>query len=746
MPLLSLSNELLLEIASYFKYGSDINALMQTTGRLYYLLNTYLYRHNIRYFESSALEWAICNGVVTVVERMLDEGVPLNHGIPYSGLVYSQLDLAVHHGHENVVKLLLERGADPDPTRWVYSTNKSRRKTKRKYAHDKEETSLHHALTCSSASMVRLLVSHVKKLRGEKAMAGRQQQGSWDEVPRGFEGLRVPRGLPIATLMMNACRKGDPTVAEFLAKNMPKAPNEMEHRYRRYMPLVEAVKRNHLEVIRVLLNAGYDPNHYDESTDGAVPLHFAIQEDNVEAVRLLLDNGARSDFAYRVYNDNSLELLNQAARCGNVAIAKLLLQHIDIENKIASGHEERDTIITTAATFGLMEIFQMILKNNEASQGGKFALHNKYLRPPLSLAAEKGHRDIVALLLDHGSDVHDGGMSTESYTPLLMAVSNGHTEIVQLLLDRGVNFSLEGLYGSYEACPRDRVSLGTAALCYSTKFPVIFQLVLDAVDTISNPGESYILMVEVIISGNVELLQLLVNRGLQLDLGERHNINLVKYAAKGGPDMLWALSSCGVIVLSPEDIDAQYSLCMAVYEGNSAVVDYFLGQGFDPNYIPSVFAGHSYMEIAARGNSKTAAATLDVLLYHGANFDDMPGACTYDCECVRDDEQQLRAARLLLERGANPSPTSTWGQNTLGIALFKSHRKTIRLMLREICNRGIFYDNLDNVLRWIEKHVDDGKRDWQFWRAIENFYWRQVYPVPDTAMAGVSDAMASLVV
>lgn len=210
--------------------------------------------------------------------------------------------------------------------------------------------------------------------------------------------------------------------------------------------------------------------------------------------------------------------------------------------------------------------------------------------------------------------------------------------------------------------------------------------------------------------------------------------------------MLWALSSCGVIVLSPEDIDAQYSLCMAVYEGNSAVVDYFLGQGFDPNYIPSVFAGHSYMEIAARGNSKTAAATLDVLLYHGANFDDMPGACTYDCECVRDDEQQLRAARLLLERGANPSPTSTWGQNTLGIALFKSHRKTIRLMLREICNRGIFYDNLDNVLRWIEKHVDDGKRDWQFWRVIENFYWRQVYPVPDTAMAGVSDAMASLVV
>ena len=746
MSLLSLSNELLLEIASYFKYGSDINALMQTTGRLYWLLNTYLYRHNMRYFESSALKWAIRNGVAPVVQKMLDEGIPVNHCFGYSELIY----LAISHQHESVVKVLLERGVDPDPKWWVCSNKKARREDKKagrmakgKYrAYGPREPPLNHALKCSSASVVRLLVSHVKTLRGEKAITGRHKQ-----VPPGFEGLRIPPGVPWVRLMMDASRQGDPTVVGFLAKNIPPKLPEVEHEYNRCIPLVLALKRNHLEVIRVLLDADYDPNSYGDITIGEVPLHFAIREGNIEAVHLLLENGARPDIAYKPHNENSLELLNQAAKWGNAAIAKLLLQHIDIESKIASGHEEWDTLITTAATFGFMDIFQMILENNEASQGDKFALHNKYLRPPLSLAAGRGHRDIVALLLDHGSDVHDGGMSTESYTPLLMAVSNGHTEIVKLLLDRSINFSLEGLYGSYEACPRDRVSLGTAALCYSTKFPAIFQLVLDAVDTISNPEETYILMVEVIISGNVELLQLLVNRGLRLDLDERHNVNLVKYAAKGGPDMLWALSNCGVIVLSPEDIDAQYSLCMAVYEGNSAVVDYFLRQGFDPNYIPPAFAGHSYMEIATRGkNCEAAAATLDALLHHGAKFDNMPGACTYDCECVGDDEQQLRAARLLLERGANPSPTSTWGQNTLGIAVFKDHRKTIRLMLREICNRGIFFDNLDNVMRWIEKQVDDGKRDWQFWRIIENFYWRQVYPVPDTAMAGVSDAMCSLVV
>lgn len=553
-------------------------------------------------------------------------------------------------------------------------------------------------------------------------------------------------------------------MVQFLTKNMPKALDEMEDDYENYcIPLIEAVKRNDLELIRVLLNAGYDPNYYSDRSDGEVPLHFAIKDNNIEAVRLLLDNGARPDFAYKVNYDNSLELLNQAARWGNAAILKLLLQYIDVESKITDYHKERDTIINTAAAFGFKDIFQMILKKNKASKGDIFSLHNKYLRPPLSFAAENGHIDIVALLLDDGSDVHAGGVSTESYTPLIMAVSNDHTEIVKLLLDRGIDFSREGLYGIYEALPRDKISLGTAALCHSTKFPAMFRLLLDAVGTISNPEESFILMIEVISCGNVELLQLLVNRGLRLDLSERHNVNLVEYAAKGGAEMLNALSNYGVMVVSPEDIDAQYSLCMAVYEGNSAVVDYFLRQGFDPNYIHPSFSGHSYMEIATRAKSlEAAAATLDVLVHHGANMDDLPGACTYRCDCVQDDEQQLRAARLLLERGASPSPCSAWGRTTLGIALSRGRRKTSHLMLQEICNRGIFFDNLDNVMRWIEKQVRSIEQqfaieqqstieqrviyDSRLSRIIENFYWRQRYPVPDIAKTGLSDAMGTLVI
>lgn len=54
-----------LEIADYFEYDSDINALMQVSGRLYYLLNRYLYQHNELYSDGSALDWAVANNVAS---------------------------------------------------------------------------------------------------------------------------------------------------------------------------------------------------------------------------------------------------------------------------------------------------------------------------------------------------------------------------------------------------------------------------------------------------------------------------------------------------------------------------------------------------------------------------------------------------------------------------------------------------------------------------------------------------------
>ena len=74
MFLLDLPNELLLSIADRLELERDINAFARTNRRLYYLLNAYLYRHNMQKFGGSALLWAAEHGREVTAQWLLGEG------------------------------------------------------------------------------------------------------------------------------------------------------------------------------------------------------------------------------------------------------------------------------------------------------------------------------------------------------------------------------------------------------------------------------------------------------------------------------------------------------------------------------------------------------------------------------------------------------------------------------------------------------------------------------------------------
>jgi ankyrin repeat protein len=121
MPMLNLPNELLRDISEYLESERDINAVAQANHRLYRLVDSYLYRYNVQQSGSSALLWAARHGQEATAQKSLREKANIqatnkNDEAP--------LLLAAQNGHRQVVKMLLDKGAEVDAqggthSRWL---------------------------------------------------------------------------------------------------------------------------------------------------------------------------------------------------------------------------------------------------------------------------------------------------------------------------------------------------------------------------------------------------------------------------------------------------------------------------------------------------------------------------------------------------------------------------------------------------------------------------------------------------
>src|SRR5437660_429169 len=91
----------------------------------------------------------------------------------------------------------------------------------------------------------------------------------------------------------------------------------------RHIALALAAQHGHPEVVRLLLDAGEDPNRYNpEGYHGhSTPLHQAICSGHADVVRLLVERGARLDIRDTIYQGTPL---GWAIHCEKPEIAAYL--------------------------------------------------------------------------------------------------------------------------------------------------------------------------------------------------------------------------------------------------------------------------------------------------------------------------------------------------------------------------------------------------------------------------------------
>eukprot|EP00118_Oscarella_pearsei_P003104 m.12968 g.12968 ORF g.12968 m.12968 type:complete len:2147 (+) comp24414_c0_seq2:49-6489(+) len=290
------------------------------------------------------------------------------------------LTLACAGGHDDLVELLLRKGADLE------------------HRDKKGYTPLILSATAGHSSTVDILLQH-------GAVIETQSDRTKD------------------TALSLACSGGRLEVVEILLAHSA----DFEHRnVSDYTPLSLAASGGFVSTIKTLLAHGAEINSRTGSKLGISPLMLAAMNGHTAAVKLLLDRGSDINAQIETNRNTALTL---ACFQGRHEVVQLLIdRRANIEHRAKTGL----TPLMEAASGGYVEVGKILL-NNGADVNASPVPSSK--DTALTIAADKGHVRFVELLLTRKA--HVDARNKKGASSLWLACNGGHWEVVQALVKTG---------------------------------------------------------------------------------------------------------------------------------------------------------------------------------------------------------------------------------------------------------------------------------------------------------------------
>ncbi|XP_072301374.1 uncharacterized protein ankrd50l [Eucyclogobius newberryi] len=356
--------------------------------------------------------------------------------------------LAAYEGNQDVVELLLEAGADVDETAGPDGDLQSAAAVTPLLA----AASMGHMGTVSKLLFWGADVDAIDS-EGRTALCLAAARGSVEVVrallDRGLDENHKD-DLGWTPLHAAAC-EGHKTVCGVLMEQGSMARvGEMDIEGR--TSLILAAQEGHVSTVRLLLDRRCPIDH--RAYDGHSALTAALLEEQTEVAELLMRRGADTD----VRDAEGRPLLYLLVLEGRLEMATLLLEKggVPLESKDAEGR----TALHVACWQGSAEMVNLLLKHsanpNAQDAEGRPSLHSAawtghsqvgrtLLETPgtdidlccnqgataLSIAAQVGHVNIVAMLLDKGANPEH--VDKYNRTPVKVAAKHGHANVIRLL-------------------------------------------------------------------------------------------------------------------------------------------------------------------------------------------------------------------------------------------------------------------------------------------------------------------------
>lgn len=337
------------------------------------------------------------HGIESTARRMLDKGAPLSCGQDQDQESSPDLDplgIAARSGNDSVVRLLLERRANPNAD-YGYP-----------YTCSTPKTPLSQAIKGGNESTARILLDH-----GAESDFSQHPNDLASELAYegDIDGIKFLGKMQCGFEFIDKFGDGD-------------------------RPLVQAINGGHVDVVQYLLEiAGVNPNNLARKP----VICYAAYQKNPMVVVCLLKNGA--DMDHSILDDSPLEL---AMRKRHMRVVSVLLKYMDM-GKLHSSEQYMLPCAAAAACGSESRVHDLIdrgchLDENEFDGGASFRI--KCSSRALAWAAEMGHEKIVLQLLSNGADPHtQADNSCRQTKPLIAAIDGDHLHIAKLLLDEGVD-------------------------------------------------------------------------------------------------------------------------------------------------------------------------------------------------------------------------------------------------------------------------------------------------------------------
>lgn len=495
---------------------------------------------------------------------------------------YMSLHYAVIEGHLEMVKFLIDQGAN------VNSTS------------DDGHTALHLAARSGNLDIVKYLLElgvdvNCEQELGRTALHLAAEMGNLDTVKYLIVcGADVNSRSNDGYMALNlAAQTGNWDTVKYLTEHVEDV-NSKDNSGRTALHSVARV--GILDLVRYLVEHGGDVNSKD--SDDHTVLHSATRSGNLDTVKYLVERGAN----IKSRTSDGFTVLHLAILFGNLETVRYLVERgVDINN----GNTYGCTILYLAAYSNNLDFIKYLVECgadvNSRSNAGGTVLHS---------VAESDNFEAVKYLVENGADIN----SRDSYgrTILHLVADSVTTDIVKYLVERGADINsrdsdgytiLHSVARSKYLMDDDLCSEGIWKTRQYVNFDTIKYLVQCGADVNSkcNYGRTLLhLVVEATNSGNyrsknssrnlqgepkfnLDDTEYLVQRGVDINNKDSHDLMALHSTA--GSDNLNAVKyivECGANINS-KDNDGCTVLHLATKSNNLDVVRYFVELGANIN-------------------------------------------------------------------------------------------------------------------------------------------------------------------